>query len=303
MAAAHLCPGLPHQHQQIAGLLEIHRHRARDIFDHRERRDQQAGRNGERSGRCPEFVVQAVLAGNKGSAERHGRIVAAPGGLDERAESFGAGGITPAEIVQDSCFRGVSSASDNISNSLVDGGNRHPIGIDISIARIHTTTDGDPAQRIVARREDDPVPGTIRSRPLQRLDDAAALDLVIILTNHPFLRGDIGSCQYLPQQRRGREASARLRSLHHLRLAEDRGKVRRWPAVEKEVDSEITDLVAVIEELQLAIAGKLADVRTLHALRLGQGFEFRVLLRRDSEDHALLCLRNPDLPITQAFVF
>src|SRR6516162_6772526 len=88
--------------QQIARLLQIHRHAARNILHLPYRADQKRRRNGDRIGRAlrAELVIKTVLAAYERCVERDGHVVTGLCRPDERAERFWAIAIAPAEVIE-----------------------------------------------------------------------------------------------------------------------------------------------------------------------------------------------------------
>ena len=103
------------------------------------------------------------------------------------------------------------------------------VGVQLAVAGIHAASDHDAASRFEHRPKHGRVARTVLPSADQRFDDAAALHLVIVLPDDPFLAGDVGRAENLPQilgvvrtlRRRQRDRSRRLVNglPHHRRSA------------------------------------------------------------------------------------
>ena len=143
---------------------------------------------------------------------------------------------------------------------------------------------------------DDGAIGGTGARPEQRLDDAAALHLVVVLSDDPFLAGHVGRREHVEQAGGERVVGAeRPRSRFHSRWHVARRKPPPRPALVEEVAVEFTGRPALPAEQESARTGEGADGRGLHPLVGRDLGELLPVGGRDGEHHPLLCLRDPGL--------
>ena len=71
----------------------------------------------------------------KGRAVGEGHVPAGLGGADQRAEHFRAIAVSPAEIVEEGDSLGIGANGDDVAHRFIDGRGRHPVRVEIAIAR------------------------------------------------------------------------------------------------------------------------------------------------------------------------
>ena len=65
----------------------------------------------------------------KGDAEGDRRVVTALGGAHQAAQAIGQARVAPAEVVEDGDARRVGADGDDVAQRLVDGEQRHRVGV------------------------------------------------------------------------------------------------------------------------------------------------------------------------------
>ena len=117
--------------------------------------------------------------------------------------------IAPAEIVEQGDPLGIGADRDAIAHRLVDGTGGHVVGVEIAVARIHPAGDDQPASRREDRPDDRGVAWSVVGDADQRLDDAPALHLMVVLPDHPFLAANVERAEDLAKC--GRRGPSRRR--------------------------------------------------------------------------------------------
>jgi hypothetical protein len=248
-----------------------------------------------------ELVVQAVLARDERRAEGQRPVVAGAAGLDEVAEVGGVGARAPREVVEDRGLVGVAADGHDVAQRLVDGGQRHAVGVDVAPRGQDAAADGEALAAAEHGRHDRRVRGAVASRADERLDHRAGQHLVVVLADDPLLARDVGRREQLEQQRSG--AGGRQVGRVGDRAAAARGLPRlAWQAFVEEARVEVHHARAAEVGAQPAVAGEGADHGGLDVLGREDREERGLVLGRHGEDHALLRLADPDLAVGQAVV-
>ncbi len=142
VGATQLAARLAHQVEQVSRLFQVHRAGTSHVGHDAQGRDQQRG--GDRyllfRGCIGVFVVQAVLARDKGRSVLQCPVVAPLAGTHQGAHAVGQERIAPAEIVQDGDALRVRTHGHHIAHGFVDGRDGHGIGVDGPIGRVKATT-------------------------------------------------------------------------------------------------------------------------------------------------------------------
>ena len=138
-----------------------------------------------------ELVIQAVFSTDKRCAVSHSHVLTADRSTNKGSQSFRTLRVSPAEVIEDCDAIGISPDSDAVSNGLINGAGRHPIGVliaevRIDSARYHKTTTG-----IQIGANNSSVGRPIVMNSDQRFDHAASLNFMIILANDPLFTGNI----------------------------------------------------------------------------------------------------------------
>ena len=126
-------------------------------------------------------------------------VVAGQGRPHERAERFRPFAIAPAEVIENRNSRRVGADRHAIANRLVDRAGRHVVRVEIAIARIHAASDHDAAPRTEHRPQHGRIARPVVRHADKRLHHAAALHLMIVLPNDPFLAGHVRRRENLQQ--------------------------------------------------------------------------------------------------------
>ena len=87
----------------------------------------------------------------------------------------------------------VGADGDDVAHRLVDGRGRHRVGIEVAVARVDAAADRQAGPRAEHRQHDRGIAGAVVVHADQRLDDAAALHLVVVLADDPFLAADVAA--------------------------------------------------------------------------------------------------------------
>ena len=161
------------------------------------------------------------------------------------------------------------------ASSIAAGG--HPVGIEVAVAGIHAAGDDDAAAARQHRPQHGRVARAVVGHAHQRLDHAAALHLVVVLADDPFLAADVQRAE--DRQERGGEIGTgswglgdRRRERWLSELAADRCAPLidrfaddRRAAVVQELHRQVGHLLVVILQHQPAGGHELADHRGLDA--------------------------------------
>ena len=121
--------------------------------------------------------------------------MAGPAGLDERAERLLPPRVTPAEVVEQRDAVGIGPRRHGVGDRLDNGSGRHLVGIEPAepVPQAHAKHDAAVAAEHAA---DHGAIGGALSRPEERLDDRAALHLVVVLTDDPLLARHVGQREH-----------------------------------------------------------------------------------------------------------
>ena len=297
------------QEDHVAGFLRVHCDRFADVIDLAHRTDQQAGRN--RDGllfvvviKEAELVVQAVFATNEGRAQRDREVLASDRGTDERPKRFGSIGVAPAEVVEDRNLGRIGSDRDRVPHGFVDRRSGHVIRVEVAVVRVHAATDHQPTTAGQFRTHNGSVAGSIALWADQRFDNAARLDFVIVLANHPVLAGNVVAAQDLEQCFRvGCGVAITDRQRLGLWWFIDRIANHGRTSVVQERHGDVADRLAVEVQLQTAGRNKATDRGGFDAFAFAQFSQFVPAFLWNGQDHSLLSFGNPDLGVSQTVVF
>ncbi len=192
---------------------------------------------------------------------------------------------------------------DAVADRLVDGAGGHAVGIEVAVAGIHAAGDDDAAAAGQHGPQHGGVAGTVVGRAHQRLDHAAALHLVVVLADDPFLAAHVQRAED-PQQDVGIISAGPFRAdLRGLRRRHVDGVAdHRRAAVVEKLHRQVGHLLVVVFQQQPAGGHEAADRRSLDALRGAQGRKVVPFLRRHGQHHALLGLGDPDFRVGEALV-
>ena len=142
----------------------------------------------------------------------------------------------------------------------------------------------------------------------QRLDDAAALNLMVILPDDPFLASDIRMgkqcARGVNQPRTNTAPLPRRWQLRRAPRCIPHGfSGWHWYAFMQEMRVQRADFGAVpIQANHAVIAAKFTQIAELHPMRHTHGAQALQLGRRHGQHHAFLCFRNPNFSWTQAVI-
>jgi hypothetical protein len=139
----------------------------------------------------PIFVEQRILAGHERHAVGDSGVVTALRRAHQSTEAVGQRRIAPAEVVEDRRARRVRSDRHHIAQRLVDGKQRHRIGIELAIPGIDAATDGHSTPRSRHRPQHSGVGRPRVRRPDKGFADGSPLHLVIVVADDWFLRCDV----------------------------------------------------------------------------------------------------------------
>ena len=245
-----------------------------------------------------ELVAEAVLARDERRAVVHRVVVARLAGAHEGAEDFRIGALRPREIVENGDAIKRRADADQVAQRLFDTGGGSVVGVEVREVGVQSARHRHTAVAARLRRDHRGVAGAVVLDADQRLDDRSGLDLVVVLADDPFLRGDVGPRQDLGQRLRqiiGRGVDGIGLGLGrpHRRALQARH------AVVQEMHVEVGDGFAVVAQFETMVAGDLADVGRLDALGGEDGQRHGDLGGRHGGDHAFLALRDPDLGVGQ----
>ena len=150
-----------------------------------------------------ELVVQAVLAADERRAQRDGHVVAGQGRADQRAERLRPVGVAPAEVVEDGDPR-----ADRPRRPRSCAPPRRSRWPPSGTCRGRRSTGSCRRRSTMPRRLSSTGRSTAASlgpsfaTPTSGLIDAAALHLVVVLADDPFLAGHVERAEDLQQRRR-----------------------------------------------------------------------------------------------------
>ena len=123
---------VPDEEQEVARLLQVHRHAPADVGHLAHRADQERRRDRQALALVGVLVVQAVLARDErravGQGQRRGSPCAAQ---DQRAERLGPLGVAPAEVVEEGDPVGVGPDGHAVADGLVDHAAGHRVGVEL----------------------------------------------------------------------------------------------------------------------------------------------------------------------------
>jgi hypothetical protein len=148
-----------------------------------------------------EFVVERIFAADEWGVPCDRQIMATECGAHQGTERLGAVGVAPAEVIEDRDPVGVGSHGNRIAHRFVDSASGHVVGIVITQTWIHATADHQATPAFQSRADDCRIAGAIPMDTDQWLDDAAPLNLVVVLPNDPVLASDVGGSEDLDQGR------------------------------------------------------------------------------------------------------
>ena len=98
--------------------------------------------------------------------------------------------VAPAEIVEQGDARRIGPDGDDVAHRLVDRGGGHRIRVEVAVKRVDAAADRQAAEGAEHRRDHGRIAGAVVGDADERLEDRAALDLVIVLADDPFLGRD-----------------------------------------------------------------------------------------------------------------
>ena len=282
--------------ENVADGLQVARDALPGVRHNRHGRDEQRGRNGDRSLGRLVLVVQAVLARDERRAVSLADIVAGLGRPDQSAEAVGLVAVAPTEVVENGRPCRVAANGHGVAHRFVDGARRHGVRVNVGVLRVHAIGDGDTLGRPIDRRDDRRVTRAVLARADQRLHNARALDLVVVLANHPVLRADVPRRQNGLQVRS--EVGLRLRRrLLVVGLPPCGDPSFAGDAAMEKFHVQLADLFAVVEQLEPLRVGELADDRRLDVLGGEERHDFVQMLRRHADRHSFLGFGDPDLGV------
>ena len=195
-----------HLVQQVTGLFQIHRRTIGNVRNLAQRADQQRRRNRNRLSvtlvvGIAKLVMQTVFAADERSLQNHRQILASDRGSDQRAQRFGSVGKAPAKVIQHRNPARIGTHGNAVSNRFVDPAGGHVVRIQIAVQRIHAARHRQAPSRLKQRSNHRRIARAIVLDADHRLDHAAALDFVVVLSDDPLLAGHVQAAENLCQVR------------------------------------------------------------------------------------------------------
>ncbi len=198
--AAHFGFRRPNQVEEVPRLLQVHRHTAAHVGYQAEGADEQRRRDDNVTVAGMILVLQAVLAADERHAIGHGHVAARFGGAHQGAEHLRPVGVAPAKVVEQRDPRRVGADGDNVAHRLVDRVRGHLVRVEVAEPRVETAADGETGPGAENGRHHRRVAGAVVGNTNQWLDDAAALNLMVVLANDPFLAANVRRSEDLEQR-------------------------------------------------------------------------------------------------------
>ena len=126
--------------------------------------------------------------------------MAGTAGLDQSSEGFFSPAFAPAEIIQQGDSVWIGTGCNDVCNRLDDRSGCHLVGIELAETIPNPCTQHD-APIAAQHAPHNRAVGRASAWAYERLHNAAALHLVIVLPNDPFLAGNIWSSQHVQKAR------------------------------------------------------------------------------------------------------
>ncbi len=217
------------------------------------------------------------------------------------AEAFGFGGAAPAIIVHDREVVEGAADGDDIADGCVDGAGAHVIGVDFGIVWVDALGAND-AFFAVEEGTGDGCNAVDAAAALERADNGATLDAVVVLFRDEFEAGDVGAGEECG------EGFVEVCWFGECWFLVDGfcvscGELFFWQAVVEEFHLDVHDGGVVVFDDAAAAIGEFAEDGDFDAAFGHQLLELREFVVGNSEGHAFLRFADPDFPRFEVGVF